>query len=481
LIYIAVDLGASSGRVLIGNKNATTIEFQEVHRFPNKIVEKNNIFYWDIDYLISEVLNGLQIVKKLGHNKCYLGIDTWAVDYVLLDSEGNRLRDILSYRNMTDKTIDKVNTKISKDIIYNKTGISFMPFNTLFQLYEDDKDLLSKTHSILLIPDYIGFRLTDNAVTERTNASTTQLLNISTKDWDQDLLKILSIKQSQFPKLVEPGFILGKLKNENFPEYDLPNCSLISIASHDTASAVVATPGISENWAFLSSGTWSLLGIEIKKFINTSKAQKNNYTNEYGFDKTTRFLKNIIGLWVLQEIKRCAPIDYTFSELESEAKKEKNFSQFINLNDSRFLNPKNMILEIQNYCMETNQAVPSTIGELANAVFSNLSIIYSIAISELQTITNKNIDLLHIVGGGAYNDYLNKLTADLSGKTVLAGPTEASAIGNFIVQMISTGVIKNLKEGRNIIRNSFEIKEYTPSNIDRDEIIRNFKEVTKYE
>ncbi|MEN8904420.1 MAG: rhamnulokinase [Clostridiales bacterium] len=482
MIYVAVDLGASSGRILIGNKTDNTITFQEVHRFSNNIEEKNNRFYWNIDYLSNELLIGLQKVKQSGYEKCYLGIDTWGVDYVLTDDTGNKLREVLSYRNFSsNKLIDEFSNMISKEKIYVKTGIQFMPFNTLYQLYKDNAYLLENTNNILLMPDYLAYYLTDIAVTELTNASTTQLLNIETKNWDPDLLKILSIKNSQFPKLVEPGTKLGNLKKEKFPKFDLPECTLISVASHDTASAVASTPGFGENWAFLSSGTWSLLGMELKHFINNNIAQKNNYTNEYGYANTNRFLKNIMGLWILQEIRKNNFSNYSFDELEEEAKKSNNFSQYINLNDSRFLNPKNMLEEIQNYCSETNQSIPKSVGEIINAILCNLAIIYSIALDELEKITSKSINTLHIVGGGAYYNFLNQITADLSNKKVLAGPTEASALGNFLVQMITSGCINDISEGRKIIKNSFEIKEYTPKNTNRENIINKFMEVTKYE
>ena len=477
MIYTAIDIGASSGRIMVGELNEGKLDIQEIHRFANGFSQRDGHCFWDIDHLLKQILQGLQKVKTLGYEHCTVGIDTWAVDYVLLDEKGDRLREAISYRDRrTDHTIDKLEHTLSKAAIYQKTGIQFQPFNTIYQLYEEDRELLIKTDKIMMIPDYLGYCLTGKAVTEITNASTTQLLNASTGNLDPELLEAVSVQEQQFAPLTEPGCELGKLRNEWFPDYDLPACKVMTVATHDTASAVIAAPGVNDGWAYISSGTWSLIGVENKTPIITDLALENNYTNERGANNTIRFLKNIIGMWVIQEVRQQLQADYSFQQLAEEAKKTEPFQQFINLNDKRFLNPENMIKEIQHYCRQTRQKTPRTAGELACCIYSNLAIIYAIAIKELETITEKPIEQFHIIGGGARNDFLNQLTADMSGKAVYAGPIEATATGNLLMQMIAAKEVKDIKEARQVVRNSFPIKVFTPKDIDRSTIIQSFQQ-----
>ncbi|WP_370956952.1 rhamnulokinase [Bacillus subtilis] len=477
MIYTAIDVGASSGRIMVGELNEGKLDIQEIHRFANGFSQRDGHCLWDIDHLLKQILQGLQKVKTLGYEHCTVGIDTWAVDYVLLDEKGDRLREAISYRDRrTDHTIDKLEHTLSKAAIYQKTGIQFQPFNTIYQLYEEDRELLKKTDKIMMVPDYLGYCLTGKAVTEITNASTTQLLNASTGNLDPELLEAVSVQEQQFAPLTEPGCELGKLRNEWFPDYDLPACKVMTVATHDTASAVIAAPGVSDGWAYISSGTWSLIGVENKTPIITDLALENNYTNERGANNTIRFLKNIIGMWAIQEVKQQLQADYSFQQLAEEAKKTEPFQQFINLNDKRFLNPENMIKEIQHYCGQTRQKIPRTAGELACCIYSNLAIIYAIAIKELETITEKPIEQFHIIGGGARNDFLNQLTADMSGKAVYAGPIEATATGNLLMQMIAAKEVKDIKEARQVVRNSFPIKVFTPKDIDRSTIIQSFQQ-----
>ncbi|MER3115582.1 rhamnulokinase [Bacillus subtilis] len=477
MIYTAIDIGASSGRIMVGELNEGKLDIQEIHRFANGFSQRDGHCFWDIDHLLKQILQGLQKVKTLGYEHCTVGIDTWAVDYVLLDEKGDRLREAISYRDRrTDHTIDKLEHTLSKAAIYQKTGIQFQPFNTIYQLYEEDRELLIKTDKIMMIPDYLGYCLTGKAVTEITNASTTQLLNASTGNLDPELLEAVSVQEQQFAPLTEPGCELGKLRNEWFPDYDLPACKVMTVATHDTASAVIAAPGVNDGWAYISSGTWSLIGIENKTPIITDLALENNYTNERGANNTIRFLKNIIGMWVIQEVRQQLQADYSFQQLAEEAEKTEPFQQFINLNDKRFLNPENMIKEIQHYCRQTRQKIPRTAGELACCIYSNLAIIYAIAIKELETIIEKPIEQFHIIGGGARNDFLNQLTADMSGKAVYAGPIEATATGNLLMQMIAAKEVKDIKEARQVVRNSFPIKVFTPKDIDRSTIIQSFQQ-----
>lgn len=480
--YVAVDIGASSGRLVLGELQDQKLQFKEVHRFANGFTEQDGVCYWDIDHLQTEILKGLEIVKSLGYDDCTVGIDTWAVDYVLVGQDGKRLQEVVSYRDCrTEHTIEKVTEQISKETIYSKTGIQFQNFNTLYQLYEENKEKLADTQYILMVPDYLGYCLTGKAVTEVTNASSTQMLNVHSRDFDEDLLQLLNIPKDKFASLTEPGTILGTLQKDWFPQYDLPDAKIITIATHDTASAVLGTPGRNGNWAFLSSGTWSLLGMELKQPVVSEKAFAHNYTNEWGACQTTRFLKNIIGMWLIQEVRRLFPKNYTFPQFVEEARKVNGYEPYINFNESRFMNPDNMIEEIQNFCKETNQKIPETAGELASCIYKNLAIIYAIAIDDLEEITGDTIERLHIVGGGAHNEMLNQLTADISGRTVYAGPTEATAIGNIVMQMIATKQLSGVEEARQFIHDFVDIKEYQPKSINRLEIIQKFKEVTTNE
>ncbi|MED4811805.1 rhamnulokinase [Bacillus atrophaeus] len=476
MVYAAVDIGASSGRVMIGEIKNSKLLTKEIHRFTNGFTTHNGVCCWDIDHLLEQTIKGLEKVKSLGYEHCTVGIDTWAVDYVLLDQKGKRLREVVSYRDKrTERTIDKLTVAISKETIYQKTGIQFLPFNTIYQLYEEDHAVLEKTDRILMVPDYLGYCLTGNGVTEATNASTMQLLHASKRTFDKDLLDAISVKKEQFAPLIEPGQELGMLKNERFPAFDLPICKVITVASHDTASAVIAAPAESDEWAYISSGTWSLIGVENATPILTDLAMYSNYTNEWGAFKTIRFLKNIIGMWVLQEVRKQLKEDYSFAKLVEEAQKTVPFQQFVNFNDDRFLHPDNMIKEIQDYCRETHQKIPHTAGELACCIYTNLAIIYAIAIKDLEQITGRLIQQLHIVGGGAHNDLLNQLTADMCGKTVYAGPAEATAIGNLLMQMLASKEIQDLKQARLLVKNSFDIKAFTPQETDRDSMIQLFK------
>jgi rhamnulokinase len=476
--FVSVDIGASSGRLVLGTKDNNQLQIKEIHRFANGFTQKDGTCYWDIDHLLTEILKGLEVVKSFGINTCTLGIDTWAVDYVLLDKKGKRLQEVISYRDeRTKHSIEKITKLIPKEKIYQKTGIQFQPFNTIFQLLEEDPKRLKDTEQILMVPDYLGYCLTGVAVCEESNASTTQLLNVNTREFDDELLQVISVKKDQFPKLVGSGTMLGELKREFFPSFELPECRVITVATHDTASAVIGTPGFGDNWAYLSSGTWSLLGIESNVPITNELALAHNYTNEWGAFKTTRFLKNIIGMWIIQEVRRNLKEDYNFSQFVEEAKKVNGIRQFVDFNDERFLNPCNMVKEIQEYCRETSQEIPKTAGELASCIYNNLAIIYAIALNDLEEIIGKKINQLHIVGGGANNEFLNQLTADISGKTVYAGPTEATAIGNLVMQMIAIEEVADLASARHLIKESFEIKQYTPKDTERKPIIEKFKEV----
>ncbi|KPG68466.1 rhamnulokinase [Enterococcus sp. RIT-PI-f] len=468
--FIAIDIGASSGRLMLSQWVNQQLSLTEIHRFKNSFRHLDGFDRWDIDYLIKEILIGLEKVKQAGFDTCCVGIDTWAVDYCLVDREGLRLGDPVAYRDKrTNGVIERFSQTYPLQTLYEKTGIQLQPFNTIFQLYVEEKDLLAKADKLLLIPDYLGYVFTGNMVTEKTNASTMQLLNANTQSWDSDLLAAIQVDESLFPPLVDAGTILGKLAYEQFPAYDLPDATFITVASHDTASAIIGTPGSGTDWGYISSGTWSLLGIETNVPKISAAAFDENYTNEWGAHNTIRFLKNIMGMWLIQEVARQQAYRYSFAELAELAKETPGFQQFIDVNDPRFLHPENMISELQDYCRETNQKVPETPGEIARCVYDNLALCYGSELQKLEALTGttRTLQTLHIVGGGSNNTFLNQLTADIAQCTIEAGPGEATAIGNLVLQMMAVGLFTTLEEARAAIKRSFPCTIHQPSAFDQ--------------
>lgn len=480
-IYIAVDIGASSGR-LIKSESSSNQQFdlEEVHRFKNGFSKNGQYDCWDIDNLIHEILTGLQKIKQSGIEECVLGIDTWAVDYCLIDREGKLLRLPISYRDKrTNEAVNQFEMKMSLEKLYAKTGIQIQPFNTLFQLFVEDKSILKQTDKLLLIPDYLGYVLTGELVTEKTNASTTQLLNVVTKTWDQDLLEILGMTTNQFPPLVDAGNILGRLQRDRFPQYDLPDVRVINVASHDTASAVIGTPAdVADDWAYLSSGTWSLLGVETKLFDVSKRAFQENYTNEWGAHNTIRFLKNIMGMWLIQEIARENNYQYSYPELAEMAAENLAFQRLIDVNDPSLLNPEKMSVAIQHLCEKSGQPIPITIGEIARTIYDSLAICYGMEFEKLECLlgVQDKLKKLHIVGGGSNNDFLNQLTADVIGIEVIAGPSEATAVGNLLMQQIALEDYDSIEKARQAVASSFSFKHFKPQN-NYQNILQKYKKI----
>lgn len=474
--YVAVDIGASSGRLILASVEEGKLHLEEVHRFKNGFEHVEGHDRWQVDHLICEVLEGLSKIKARGINHVNLGIDTWAVDYVLIDEAGNKLHDPIAYRDSrTNQAIANLTSALPKEYIYEKTGIQFQAFNTLYQLYTEDKNDLERADKIMMIPDYLGYVLTGNAVTEVTNASTTQMLNLRQGLFDKDLMAEVDVDADQFPHLVEAGTLLGSVRRKWHKQYDIPETDVITTATHDTASAVVGTPGFGENWAFLSSGTWSLLGAELNTPENGLAAFKENYTNEWGAYGTYRFLKNIMGLWIIQKVKAELNDQYSFADLADLAQQEPAFRTFIDVNDLRFQNPDSMIKELQAYAKETDQFVPTTPGALARVIYDNLSLYYADSVQKLAQIVGHPITTLNIVGGGSNVALMNQMTADLAGITVVAGPGEATAIGNIMVQMIATGQVKDVVAGRHLIEDSFDLKTFQPNTQQDPHVLANYQ------
>lgn len=480
LKHVAVDVGASSGRLLMGELVNGTIELTEIHRFKNGFTEVDGHCVWNIDHIFTNILLGLEKLKKTGVTRCTLGIDTWAVDYCLVGEERKRLHEVVSYRDKrTDCAMDAVLAEVPAADIYAKTGIQFLQFNSLYQLYVEDAGLKARTDAVMMVPDYLGYLLTGERVTEVTNASSTQMLHLHTKQFDVDLLDLVGLDAGQFARFVKPGEMLGKISAEWHEQYDLPDCDVIAVATHDTASAVLGAPGVGDDWAFLSSGTWSLLGAELESPINSAEAFAANYTNEWGAYDTFRFLKNIMGLWLIQEVARMQDYAYSYAELAELAAREEAFEVLIGVDDHRFLNPTDMIAEIQAYCMETRQEIPRTPGKLARVIYDSLAIQYAIQIEQLQALTGQEIRHLHIIGGGANIAILNQLTADLTGIAVHAGPTEATGLGNLAVQLIASGEAKDITAVRELIRRSTPMTTYTPGDgVNMMEIRAKYKNIS---
>jgi len=459
---LAVDIGASSGRLILGSIQNEKLELNEIHRFENNMIKKGQQYCWDVARLFSEVKKGIKKCNELGIKPESIGIDTWAVDFVLLDENGELLTDAVAYRDdRTDGMMEEVFQKIMKERLYLETGIQFQKFNTIYQLYSLKKtkpEVLEKAKTFLMIPDYLHYLLSGIPANEYTNASSTQLLNAFTKKWDKTILDTLEINSQMFQEIKKPNTILGNLKSELVEEFGF-DMKVILPATHDTGSAVISVPELNDT-IYISSGTWSLIGVENRFPICVTKALDYNFTNEGGIDYRYRFLKNIMGLWMIQEVRRNYNNQYSFAEFVELAKEVHDFSSIVNVNDDRFLKPDNMIEEIQNYCLETGQQVPATPGEIAKCVYDSLVDSYVTAINEIEEIFEKTFPSINIIGGGCQNEMLNQLLAEASKKDVYAGPIEATAIGNIVSQFIALGEIDSLREARQMIKESFEIKAY---------------------
>ncbi|MBP1969240.1 rhamnulokinase [Virgibacillus natechei] len=460
---LAIDIGASSGKLVAGYVENEKLKLKEVHRFENTIMKKGDHFCWDLESLFKEIKKGIHACREQGLKPESIGIDTWAVDFVLLDENDALLTDAVAYRDSrTDGMMEEVFTHISKERLYLETGIQFQKFNTIYQLHalkKSNPEILEKAKTFLMIPDYLNYLLSGVKANEYTNATTTQLVNAFTKKWDKDLLDQLGINKDMFQEILPPTSSLGNLKAELVKEFGF-DMNVLLPATHDTGSAVVSVPE-ADDTIYISSGTWSLIGVENNFPICVTKALDYNFTNEGGFDYRFRFLKNIMGLWMIQEVKRNYHNTYSFAEFVGLANQEIDFHSKVNVDDDRFLKPENMIEEIQTYCAETAQSIPQNPGQVAKCVFDSLAVSYQTAINQIEEVYEKDFQTINVIGGGAQNEMLNQLIADTTKKEVLAGPVEATAIGNVVSQLITLDEIKGLKEARNIIKNSFELEKYT--------------------
>jgi rhamnulokinase len=467
--FLAFDLGASSGRAILGKLEKGHLTLTEVYRFKNQMTCIHGTCYWNIFALLDELKTGLRkCIAELGVQPQSIGIDTWGVDYVLVNEKGRLTGLPFAYRDhRTDEAMEKFFHILPKKETYMLSGIQFMQFNTLFQLFASVQQRdpeLRIAEKLLFIPDALNFLFTGIQKNEYTIASTSQLLKPGKAEWEHKLFDAAHIDRKLGGELVQPGTPLGQILPEIQEETGSAAIPCVAVASHDTASAVASVPAHGENWAYLSSGTWSLLGIESQQPLVSEKSLEMNFTNEGGVEGTTRFLKNIMGMWLIQECKRIweQKKEITWQEIVDFSNQAEPFKCLINPDDSGFLNPGNMPEAIQNYCRKTRQPVPETKGQIARCIYDSLALKYKYTLGQIETITGKKIEKLHIIGGGANNEMMNQLTANAAGIPVFAGPTEATAIGNILMQAKALDVLNSLQEVREVVKSSFEVKIYNP-------------------
>jgi len=473
-IYIAIDLGAENGRVILGQVSDSRLNLQEVHRFSNSPIMENGSLRWDFDYLLSEIKAGIaKTVKVTNEEISGIGIDSWGVDFGLIDKKGRLIENPYHYRDSrTNGMMDKAFELIPKKDIYFNTGIQFMQLNTVYQLLAmktSNSDLLQKTNKLIFMADLVAYHLCGKIFAEYTLASTSQLMNLQTGRWSEEIFDKLLLPIDIMPGVVKAGMVVGKLKSELAGELGATQLSVIAVGSHDTASAIAAVPAKGDSWAYLSSGTWSLMGVEVPSAIINETTYKYQFTNEGGVANTIRLLKNIMGLWIVQECRHQWQAEgekLSYSQLADLAQKAQPFAGYINPNDSCFFSPGRMPAKINDYLKQAGQNITDDYGQIVRIVLESLAFNYRWVLERIEEVTGKQIDVLHIVGGGIQNELLCQFTADATGKKVVAGPVEATAIGNIIMQAIATGQLKSVSHGREIVKNSIKTKKYLPSDSD---------------
>ena len=455
--YLAVDIGASSGRHMLGWMENGILRLEEIYRFPNGAKEKDGVLCWDGEGLYSHLIAGLKACRDKGKIPSYMAIDTWGVDYALLDGNGALIGSLTAYRDDRTQGMDEeVRKYLSDEELYRRTGIQKLTFNTVYQLMAhklQKPDELASAKTFLMVPDYLNYLLTDKVAVEYTDASTTALLDVRTGDWDRELLTKLGYPEQIFPTISKPGTILGGLKEEIVREigFDL---QVVLPPSHDTASAVLALPTEREDAAYLSSGTWSLMGVERMEPANDEDSRRSNFTNEGGYDMRYRYLKNIMGLWMIQSVRRELGGQYGFGELSAMAREFGEPDCRVNVNDDLFLAPDSMINAVKAACAKEME-----LPEVLAVIYYSLAEIYRDTLAELEKRTGRTLGALYIIGGGSQDTYLNELTAKVCGRQVFTGVIEATATGNLLSQMIATGAFADRKAAREAVARSFEVKE----------------------
>ena len=474
-VYLGVDLGASSGRVLAGLFDGSRLRLEDVHRFENGGVHVGDTMYWNILALWQNIVDCLRsAVSQYNDRVASVGVDTWGVDFGLLGSDDRLLATPVCYRDArTVGIFDKAFAVVPREEIFAETGLQFMEFNTLYQLFAlklQNSPTLSSASSFLMIPDLINWMLTGEKANERTNATTTQFYNPNTGDWARSLLDRFEIPTSMLGRIVDPGAKLGTLQRGVADATGLGDVSVVVPGTHDTASAVMAVPAAGAasgqpDWCYISSGTWSLMGVEVPRPIINGKCSQLNFTNEGGVGGTTRVLKNIAGLWLVQECRRIwkeQGQDYSWSELVRLAQQAPPLESFIEPDHPDFVAPKDMPAAIRDFCQRTGQPVPASEGAVIRTAMESLTLRYRMVLSWLEELTEGTIKTIHIVGGGTQNRELCQMTADSCGRRVLAGPVEATAIGNVMMQAVAAGDVRDIEQARDVVKNSFDVIEYHP-------------------
>ncbi|MBR3545982.1 MAG: rhamnulokinase [Bacteroidaceae bacterium] len=465
--FFAVDLGATSGRTILGSIEDGKLKQREITRFPNTIIELGGHFYWDLYALYNEIVKGLKVCADEGIELTSIGIDTWGCDFAVFGDDGGLLRNPYCYRDPhTEGAMEEYFKLIPKEKVYEKTGIQFMNFNSLFQLAtmrRNNDSALSIANKILFIPDALMYMLTGEAVCEYTVLSTSQMLNPRTKTIDTDLIDVIGLKESQFGHYVNPSDQVGTLTPEVQRLTGLGAVPVVAVAGHDTGAAVAAVPAQNPNFAYLSCGTWSLLGIETQEAIINEKSFEYNFTNEGGIEGTTRFLKNICGMWLLERCrKEWTDAPANVNQINEDAMTAEPFRSFINPDDPRFANPTSMVDAIQGFCKETNQPVPETYQQIARCIFESLALRYRQVLDYLRELAPFPIEKLHVIGGGTYNQYLMQMAANSIGIPVVTGPVEGTAIGNIMLQAKASGLVSDMFQMRKIIAESIKLNTYLP-------------------
>lgn len=460
--YLAVDIGASSGRHILGWQENGKMRLEEIYRFTNELENKNNHLCWNMERLFAEVVNGIKKCKELNRLPKSIGIDTWGVDFVLLDENMQMLGDAVGYRDSRTAGMDEEVYKIiDEKQLYARNGIQKMIINTIYHLYalkKQQPELLAVAKHFVMIPEYLNYRLTGVIKNEYTNATTTQLVNADTRDWDWELIDMLGLPKDIFGKLYMPKETVGNFSEAMKKQLGF-SCEVVLPATHDTGSAVMAVPSNNEDDIYLSSGTWSLMGIERLIPDCTEKSRLHNFTNEGGYHHRYRYLKNIMGMWMMQSLRKEFKHAYTFEELFTLAYIGRYFKSTVDVTADCFLAPASMSEAIRNYCQQTKQPVPQTEGEILFCVYNSLAKCYSDVVQELEEMTGSCHKDIHVIGGGCQDRFLNALTAFYTKKDVYAGPVEATAIGNIAAQMLKAGEFSDLPEARRVIAKSFAVKK----------------------
>src|SRR5580704_7315195 len=466
--FLAFDLGATSGRAILGRLDSGLIKLEELHRFSNDPVHYNGEMHWDAPRLWFEMRRALDIARRQAERVDSIGVDTWGVDYGLLGEGGSLLENPYHYRDArTDGMVEEVTGKVTAERIYEQTGVQFMALNTLYQLYAASQrapNLLYNAEFLVTMPDLLNFWLTGVVSCEYSIASTTQFLDWRTRTWASDLLQKLEIPTHLLAPIIPPGTEIGRLRTDLASAHDLAFTTVIAPACHDTGSAVAAVAA-GGTTAFLSSGTWSLLGTEVTSAIVTDQARRLNFTNEGGVGNTIRLLKNITGMWLLEGC-RCAwsaaGEEYTYPQLLEAAAEAPALARWIDPDAPAFVRPTDMTRAIRNFCKQTDQSEPLTPGELTRTIIESLALKYRYVLEQLETLTGTKFDEVRVIGGGSQNSLLNQFTADATGKRVVAGPSEATALGNLVMQMVGRGAVESIAEGREIVSRSFPPKTFLP-------------------